>query len=101
MNLSKVTQPGEQVMPLPAPLPLPSPLQLPGASAISPRQARGLRGTWVAPRTLLALTNVGAGAQEGSVSPGSCRERVGCSVDGTWGREVGDADEAEWAQAGP
>ena len=48
----------------------------------------------------LALTNVGAGAQKGSVGPGSCRKRVGCSVDGTWGREVGDSDEAEWAQGG-
>lgn len=49
----------------------------------------------------LALTNVGAGAQKGSMGPGSCRERVGCSMDGTWGREVGDSDEAEWAQGGP
>lgn len=48
----------------------------------------------------LALTNVGAGAQKGSMGPGSCRERVGCSVDGTWGREV-DSDEAEWVQGGP
>lgn len=49
----------------------------------------------------LALTNVGAGAQKGSVGPGSCRERVGCSMDGTWGREVGEADDAKWAQGGP
>ena len=49
----------------------------------------------------LALTNVGAGAQKGSVGPGSCRERIGCSVDGTWGREAGDSDEAEWTQGGP
>lgn len=45
----------------------------------------------------LALTNVGAWAQKGSMGPGGCREGVGCSVDGTWGREVGDSDEAEWA----
>ena len=53
------------------------------------------------PNMPLALTNVGAGAQKGSVGPGSCGERVGCSVDGTWGREVGDSGEAEWAQGGP
>ena len=46
----------------------------------------------------LALTNVGAGTQKGSVGPGSCRERVGCSMDGTWDRE---ADEAECVQGGP
>lgn len=32
----------------------------------------------------MALTNVGAWAEEGSVGPGRCRERVGCSVYGTW-----------------
>lgn len=36
-----------------------------------------------------ALTNVGARAQEGSVGPGSCCERVGCSVDGTSCSEEG------------
>lgn len=39
------------------------------------------------PKILLVLTNVGAGAQEGSMGPGSCCERIGCSMDGSWGRE--------------
>lgn len=49
----------------------------------------------------IALTNVGAGTQKGPMGPWSCRERVGCSVDGTWGRKVGYSHEAEWAQSGP
>lgn len=52
------------------------------------------------PKVFLALTNVGAGAQEGSMGPGSCCERIGCSMDGSWGREVGDSDEDEWEQGG-
>lgn len=44
---------------------------------------------------LLALTNVGTGAQEGSMGPRSCRERIGCSMDGSWGREEGESDEDE------
>lgn len=35
------------------------------------------------------------------MGPGSCCERIGSSMDGSWGREVGDSDEDEWEQGGP